>query len=94
MAVRCCISATLDLRPANGADLKIVIRNVRFTKTGNYVFKATYTTAKPEVLTSAGVGAETATLSITPTVADLSRIIDQSLQYRKTASAYTTAQFT
>ncbi|MFL5746904.1 MAG: endopygalactorunase, partial [Niastella sp.] len=30
----------LDLRPANGADLTIVIRNVRFTKTGNYAFKA------------------------------------------------------
>jgi polygalacturonase len=84
----------LDLRPANGADLKIVVSNVRFTKTGNYAFKARYTTAKPEVLTSAGVGGETATLTITPTVADFSRTIDQSLQYRETASTYTTAHFT
>src|ERR1044072_3125151 len=46
----------LDLRPANGADLTIVIHDVTLPKTGNYTFKATYTTAKPEVLTSAGIG--------------------------------------
>jgi polygalacturonase len=84
----------LDLRPANGADLKIVIRNVRFTKTGGYAFKATYTTSKPEVVTSAGMGAETALLSVTSTIADFARTIDQSLQYKETASTYTTAQFT
>ena len=84
----------LDLRPANGADLKIVIRNVRCTKTGSYAFKATYTTSKPDILTSAGTGGETATLTIATTVADLARTIDQSLQYRETASTYTTAQFT
>ena len=84
----------LDLRPANGPDLKIVIKNVWFTKTGNYAFKATYTTAKPEVLTSAGTGAETATLSVTSTVSDFARTIDQSLQYRETAATYTTAYFT
>jgi polygalacturonase len=84
----------LDLRPANGADLTIVIRNVRFTKMGNYAFKATYTTSKPEILTSAGTGAEKAMLTVTSTVADLARTIDQSLQYKETASTYTTAQFT
>jgi polygalacturonase len=84
----------LDLRPANGTDLKIVIRNIRFTKTGNYAFKATYTTAKPEVLTSAGTGAETAIVQVTPTVADFERTISPSLQYRETAATYTTAHFT
>jgi polygalacturonase len=84
----------LDLRPANGVDLKIVIRNVRLTKTGNYAFKAIYTTSKPEVLTSAGTGAETALLTVTPTVADFARTVGQSLQYRETASTYTTVQFT
>jgi len=84
----------LDLRPANGADLKIVIRNVRLIKTGNYVFKAAYTTAKPEVLTSAGTGAETVLLRVTPTVSDLARTIDQSLQYKETAATYTTVHFT
>src|SRR4030095_16641461 len=43
----------LDLRPANGADLAIMISNVNLRLTGKYLFKATYTTSKPEVLTSA-----------------------------------------
>ncbi|WP_107685697.1 endopygalactorunase [Niastella koreensis] len=83
----------LDLRPANGADLTIVIRNVRFTKTGDYAFKATCTTSKPEVLTSAGTGGESATLTISTRVADFARTISPALQYRETASTYTTAQF-
>ncbi len=58
----------LDLRPSNGADLKIVIRNVSLAAAGNYLFKATYTTSKPEVLTSAGNGAEAATLKAVPTI--------------------------
>ncbi|HEX6432171.1 MAG TPA: endopygalactorunase, partial [Niastella sp.] len=84
----------LDLRPANGPDLKIVIRDVRLSKTGHYRFKATYATSKPQVLTSAGTGTETATLTVTPTIADLSRIVDTSLQYKETTKTYTTAQFT
>jgi polygalacturonase len=83
----------LDLRPANGADLKIVIRQVRLPKTGNYQFKATYTTAKPEVLTSAGTGTETATLSSTPTVSDFARIVESSLQYKESPETYTTVNF-
>lgn len=84
----------LDLRPANGPDLKIVIGNVRLSKTGNYRFKATYSTAKPEVLTSVGTGTEIATLSVTPTISDFARTVDSSLQYKETTSSYTTAQFT
>jgi polygalacturonase len=84
----------LDLRPANGPDLKIVIGDVRLSKTGDYRFKATYTTSKPEVLTSAGTGTETAILSVTPTISDFARTVDSSLQYRESTSTYTTAQFT
>ena len=84
----------LDLRPANGPDLKIVMDDVRLSKTGGYRFKATYTTSKPEVLTSAGTGAETAILTVTPTISDFARIVDTSLQYRETSTTYTTAQFT
>jgi polygalacturonase len=84
----------LDLRPANGADLKIVMEDVRLAKTGDYRFKATYTTSKPEVLTSAGTGTETATLTVTPTISDFVRIVDTSLQFRETTTTYTTAQFT
>ncbi|WP_243751704.1 endopygalactorunase [Niastella caeni] len=84
----------LDLRPANGADLKMVISNVSLPKTGNYVFKATYTTSKPEVLTSAGTGTETTTLEVTPTVSDFARVAGRSLQYREEATTYNTVHFT
>jgi polygalacturonase len=84
----------LDLRPANGADLKIVIRNVELPKTGNYFFKATCTTAKPAILTSAGTGAETAVLQAVQTVADLTRTVERSLQYKEDADSYSRAQFT
>jgi polygalacturonase len=83
----------LDFRPSNGADLTIVIHNVNFKKTGNYLFKAVYTTSKPEVLTSAGIGNETATLSVTSTIADLKRVVDKSLQYKETPITYTEASF-
>lgn len=75
----------LDLRPANGADLKIVIHDVTLPRAGNYTFKATYTTAQPEVLTSAGTGAETATLQAVQTIADLTRT---------NANSYTQIHFT
>jgi polygalacturonase len=77
----------LDLRPANGADLKIVISDVSINKTGNYFFKANYTTAKPEVLTSA----ETEILlTVTPTIINLERVVDRNLQYKESPTTYTT----
>jgi polygalacturonase len=79
----------LDLRPANGADLTIVINNISFNKTGNYFFKATYSTFKPEVLTSAGTGSETAMLIVTNAIADLERVVDRSLQYKELPDTYT-----
>ena len=66
----------LDLRPANGADLTIVISNVNLSSIGKYIFKASYTTSKPEVLTSAETEA---TLTVTRTIADLERVVDKSL---------------
>src|SRR5205085_2392212 len=50
----------LDLRPANGADLKITIANQCLARVGSYFFKAIYETKEPEVLSSAGIGNETA----------------------------------
>ena len=78
----------LDLRPSNGADLTIVISNVNLPLTGNYVFKATYTTSKPEVLTSAEAAA---TLTVTRTISDLERVVDKNLQYKELAATYTKA---
>lgn len=79
----------LDLRPANGADLKIVIHHVNLPMTGNYLFKATYTTSQPEQLTSAGTGTETATLTVKKTIADLERIPESGLQYKESPGFYT-----
>jgi polygalacturonase len=62
----------LDLRPSNGSDLVITINNARLNRVGDYIFKATYTTAQPEVLTSAGT---TAKLQVTSTIADFQRIV-------------------
>ena len=84
----------LDLRPANGADLKIVISDVTLAKAGKYTFRATYTTAQPETLTSAGIGGETATLTVTAPIADFERVISKGLQYEETAATYSTASFT
>ena len=83
----------LDLRPANGPDLKIVISNVQLSKVGNYTIRAIYSTSKPEVLTSAGTGSETATLTAVSTISDFERIVDKGLQYKELAESYTSANF-
>lgn len=83
----------LDLRPANGADLKIVIRNTSLPREGKYSFRAVYTTSQPQVLTSAGIGAETAALTAVITVSDFARETDRALQYKETPATYTTVRF-
>lgn len=83
----------LDLRPANGPDLKIVIGGVKPTKAGDYLFKAIYTTSSPERLTSAGVGTETAVLKVSRTVRDLERVITKEMPYRETPGTYTSTAF-
>jgi polygalacturonase len=80
----------LDLRPANGEDLAIVINSVNINKVGKYLFKATYTTSKPEVLTSAEAEA---TLTVARTIVDLVRIVDKNLQYTESGNTYTKASF-
>ena len=82
----------LDLRPANGEDLKIVISNVTLSKVGKYLFRSTYTTSQPEVLTSAGTGAETATMVVAATIADFERVVDKTA-YKETSDRYTKINF-
>jgi hypothetical protein len=67
-----------------------VISNVNLPLIGKYVFKATYSTSKPEILTSTETEA---TLTITRTIADLERVVDRSLQYKESADTYTKASF-
>lgn len=83
----------LDLRPANGADLKIVISNVSLTKPGEYPFRADYETREPQVLVSAGTGTETATLAVTQTISDFERVLEKSLHYKESSDTYTKTAF-
>ncbi len=83
----------LDLKPANGDDLKIVIHNVKLDKAGKYPFKVIYNTSQPEILASAGIGAETTVLIATNTIADFERVLDKNLQYNETPDTYTKVNF-
>ncbi|WP_242691733.1 endopygalactorunase [Desertivirga arenae] len=83
----------LDLRPSNGPDLKLVIKDVKLAKEGKYYFKSQYITSEPEVLTSPGTGSETATLQVTNTISDFARIVNKDLSYKETAETYTSASF-
>lgn len=82
----------LDLRPANGPDLKIVIHGVSLPQPGSYVFKASYATSKPVALTSAGTGAETAVLQVTRTIADFERVVEKG-PYKEQPDTYTKTSF-
>ena len=84
----------LDLRPANGEDLKIVIGNVALSKAGKYFFRASYTTSLPGVLTSAGTGSETTTLTVTHSISDFERVVDKGLHYSEAPDTYTKCSFT
>lgn len=83
----------LDLRPANGTDLKIVISNVELARTGAYSFQASYTTSQPQILSSGGAGAEIAEVNVVPAIADFDRVINRPLQYKEDKSTYTSAEF-
>ncbi|HWA26585.1 MAG TPA: hypothetical protein VG734_13075, partial [Lacunisphaera sp.] len=81
----------LDLRPANGVDLRIVISGVTLARAGAHPFRASYTTAQPEALSSVECGA---TLTAVATISDFARVVDRSRRYRETPTTYTTVDFT
>ncbi|WP_448636399.1 hypothetical protein [Pedobacter panaciterrae] len=83
----------LDLRPANGADLKIVISNVNLPVADKYLFKASYTTSKPEILKSPGIGSEIVILTATKTISDFKRVLKKDIRYKELPSTYTNATF-
>lgn len=84
----------LDLRPANGPDLRVVINNVLLSKAGTYSFKADYTTSSPAILTSGGALTETATFTTSSQITDLARVINRTAAYTETPAAFTSLQFT
>ncbi len=83
----------LDLRPANGPDLRLVFRGVRLNEPGRYVFRADYDTAAPDALTSPGLAPETATLSVVRTLADFDRVPPRGRPHRESPATYTSVAF-
>lgn len=81
----------IDLRPSNGADIKITVKDVRFAKPGSYFFHARYSTSQPEILTSAE--SETTLLTVTKTISDLERVVNKDLQYTETKNTFTEVTF-
>lgn len=60
----------LDLRPSNGADVRLVIKGVNLPTVGTYDIKAWYSVAAPEKIESPEVAA---TLNVVSTIADFRR---------------------
>lgn len=85
--------SNLDLRASNGPDLMISIENVKLNKAGKYAFSGSYTTSKPEVLTSPATGAACATLTVTNLVSSFERVLDKDIQYKETPTMYTSVSF-
>jgi polygalacturonase len=83
----------LDLRPANGPDLKITIRNLNLSKLGSYSFKARYSTSKPKVLQSPGTGTEIEVLNAVGFISDFQRIPLHNLHYKERPETYTRVNF-
>lgn len=78
----------LDLRPANGPDLQLIIKNLTLKKPGDYLLKANYTTSKPEKLSSPLTGAACAILHATNRVSTLERVANNDLPYKDISKRY------
>lgn len=82
--------SNIDLRPQNGIDLRIRIRQVNIQNVGDYVFSAFYTTAEPGIYRSPVTEAH---LTVLSTIADFTRQAMRMPAYRETADNYTTVSF-
>ncbi|MFD1629391.1 glycosyl hydrolase family 28-related protein [Pseudopedobacter beijingensis] len=65
----------LDLRPDNGIDVQLKLKDVVAARAGNYIFKSRYFVTEPEKLSSSGNGSETATIQVVNRVADFRKVI-------------------
>ncbi len=83
----------IDLRPTNGVDLLLKIKDVVLNAAGTYLFSASYSTSEPDQLSSAGRGTEIAGLTVTNTIADFQRLPAKMSEYRESGDIYTTANF-
>ncbi|WP_211218116.1 endopygalactorunase [Niabella aurantiaca] len=76
----------LDLRPANGPDLVLVLHRISCAAPGAYRFRASYTTRAPEILSSTGASV---IVYATRTISDLHRVPDTAGIYTEKNGLYT-----
>ncbi|RPD42889.1 endopygalactorunase [Chitinophaga barathri] len=80
----------LDLRPDNGADIILIVEEVRFAAPGKPDIKAEYTTAQPAVLTSPSA---VAAITVKRGISDFAREPLKVKTYIETPELYTGASF-
>jgi hypothetical protein len=73
----------IDLRPLNGIDLQIKIKDIKLNKTGDYIFRSEYITSQPKVYKSAGTPMSIATVRVVNTVTDLRRELPNMVTYKE-----------
>ncbi|GAB6007613.1 glycosyl hydrolase family 28-related protein [Dysgonomonas reticulitermitis] len=73
----------IDLRPLNGIDLQIRIKDIKLNKTGDYVFRSEYITSQPKVYKSAGTPMSIATVRAVNTITDLRRDLPNMVTYKE-----------
>ena len=78
----------LDLRPLNGIDVRLRIKEVNLPQEGEYVFTADYTTSQPEVYRSRITPRSTATVRAVNTVTDFRREMPVQFTLREDANLY------
>ncbi len=83
----------LDLRPANGDDVVVTIRDVKFSTPGRFWIRAGYSITEPQNLNSPGIGAETAELVVSNTISNFERVVDRKRTYVETLDTYTSTRF-
>ncbi|HWK57634.1 MAG TPA: glycosyl hydrolase family 28-related protein [Parapedobacter sp.] len=83
----------LDLRPSNGEDVVLTIRNVTLPKPGKLAINARYSITEPNELDSPGAGAETAELLVSNTISNFKRIVDRNHTYTETPETYISTRF-
>jgi len=83
----------IDLRPLNGVDIRLRIKDVILTKSGDYTFSSEYTTSKPSVYKSPITKMSTVTIRAVANVSDFNREMPRMFTYEETPSLYSDPTF-
>jgi len=78
----------IDLRPLNGIDLRIRIKDVVLDKTGDYIFRSDYTTAEPQVYKSRMTNMSSTTVKAINTVSDFRHDMPRDFTYKQNQALF------